>query len=159
MTPQSLIVLIQFLPIKQCCDLTKLDCTHSISFHPTMLRHHKVWLYSFHFFPSSNVMTSQSRQFYNYVQTFHNYKKCKALITNPRGRHRSSNFIFKNSVTMAEQLWQITGIYMGSYPKSGRTLNITNFRVYCKVICHFYCTSMLRMCKQLAFPCYKEGNN
>ena len=58
--PQSLIVLILFLPIKQCCDITKLDCTHSISSHSTMLWHHKVWLYSFNFFPSNNVVTSQS---------------------------------------------------------------------------------------------------
>ena len=58
--PQSLIVLIQFLPIKQCCDITKLDCTHSISSHSTLLWHHKVWLYLFNFFLSNNVVTSQS---------------------------------------------------------------------------------------------------
>ena len=58
-TPQSLILLIQFLPVKQCCDISKLDCTHLISFHPTLLWRHKVWLYSFYIFPSTNVVTPQ----------------------------------------------------------------------------------------------------
>ena len=40
-TPQNLIVLMLFLPIKQCCDTTKLDCTHSISSHQTLLWHYK----------------------------------------------------------------------------------------------------------------------
>ena len=53
-------VLILFLSIKQCCDITKFDCTHSISSHQTMFWHHKTWLYSFNFFPFNNGVTPQS---------------------------------------------------------------------------------------------------
>ena len=36
---------ILFLSIQQCSDTTKLDCTHAISSHSTMLWHLKIWLY------------------------------------------------------------------------------------------------------------------
>ena len=59
-TPKSLIVLLLFFPIQQFCNTTKLDCTHAISSHQTMLWHHKAWLYSFYFFPSNTAVTLQS---------------------------------------------------------------------------------------------------
>ena len=40
-TPQSFIVLILLLSIKQCCSTTKLHCPHSFSSHPTILWHYK----------------------------------------------------------------------------------------------------------------------
>ena len=64
-TPQSLIVLMLFLTIKQRCDTTQLDCTYYISSHQTLLWHYKAWLYSCYFFLSHNAVTPQSKQFYN----------------------------------------------------------------------------------------------
>ena len=58
--PQSFIVLILSLPIQQCCDTTKLHCTHFIYYHTTMLWCHKASLSLFFFFPSNNVEASQS---------------------------------------------------------------------------------------------------